>query len=47
MYGVRMEAGAAARQIHTIARGDVGHRSRVALTGVAVVVIPALLYFFT
>ncbi len=47
MYGVRMEAGAAARQIRTIARGDVAHRSRVALTGVAVVVIPALLYFFT
>ena len=47
MYGVRMEAGAAARQIRTIARGDVAHRSRVGLTGVAVVVIPALLYFFT
>ena len=47
MYGVRMEAGAAARQIRTIARGDVAHCSRVGLTGVAVVVIPALLYFLT
>ena len=47
MYGVRMEAGTAARQIRTIARGDVAHRSTVVLTGVAVVVIPALLYFFT
>ena len=47
MYGVRMEAGTAARQIRKMARGDAAHRSRVGLTGVAVVVIPALLYFFT
>ena len=47
MYGFRIEAGTAARQIRKIARGDVAHRSRVVLTGIAVVTIPALFYFLT